>query len=422
VLIVEDENGDVVRETTKDTEQLAQYKTMKECLVYLTHLNYDDTENIMLQKLALEVKLALELDNSQQWSWSNLNTLCWGIGSISGAMNEEEEKRFLVTVIKDLLGLCEEKRGKDNKAIVASDIMYVVGQYPRFLKQHWKFLKTVVNKLFEFMHEVHPGVQDMACDTFLKIAQKCKRKFVTLQAEEKNPFIVELVDTLPTIISDLEPHQVQSFYESVGTLLSDRGQQVTIDRVQLLMRLMELPNRSWKMIIEAATSNAETLMHPEQIKEVIKILKSNSRVCSTVGPLYRHQLEVIFLDMLSCYKLYSQRISDAVAQQGAIATRMDNIRKMRTAKKEILKLLSVFIEKCGGEECPPKQVAQGFLPPVLDPILNDYASNVPEARDSEVLGLFTVVVEKLREDVLEEIPRIMESVFEVTLQVSRIRV
>ena len=30
--------------------------------------------------------------------------------------------------------------------------MYVVGQYPRFLRQHWKFLKTVVNKLFEFMH------------------------------------------------------------------------------------------------------------------------------------------------------------------------------------------------------------------------------------------------------------------------------
>eukprot|EP00959_Pyramimonas_sp_CCMP1952_P079937 1671307-Pyramimonas_sp.AAC.1 len=31
------------------------------------------------------------------------------------------------------------------------------------------------------MHEVHPGVQDMACDTFLKIARKCKRKFVIQQ-------------------------------------------------------------------------------------------------------------------------------------------------------------------------------------------------------------------------------------------------
>jgi len=50
------------------------------------------------------------------------------------------------------LGLCEQKRGKDNKAIIASNIMYVVGQYPRFLRAHWRFLKTVVNKLFEFMH------------------------------------------------------------------------------------------------------------------------------------------------------------------------------------------------------------------------------------------------------------------------------
>jgi exportin-1 len=81
---------------------------------------------------------------------------------------QEDEKKFLVTVIKDLLGLCEQKRGKDNKAVVASDIMYallprcsllcmvvaiclyyfyryIVGQYPRFLRAHWRFLKTVRN-------------------------------------------------------------------------------------------------------------------------------------------------------------------------------------------------------------------------------------------------------------------------------------
>ena len=55
-------------------------------------------------------------------------------------------------------GLCEQKRGKDNKAVVATNIMYIVGQYPRFLRAHWKFLRTVVNKLFEFMHETHEGV------------------------------------------------------------------------------------------------------------------------------------------------------------------------------------------------------------------------------------------------------------------------
>nr|NVI73609.1 embargoed [Cucujiformia] len=152
VLVVENDNGEVVREFMKDTDSINLYKNMRETLVYLTHLDYVDTERIMTEKLQNQV-------NGTEWSWKNLNTLCWAIGSISGAMHEEDEKRFLVTVIKDLLGLCEQKRGKDNKAIIASNIMYVVGQYPRFLKAHWKFLKTVVNKLFEFMHETHDGVQ-----------------------------------------------------------------------------------------------------------------------------------------------------------------------------------------------------------------------------------------------------------------------
>jgi exportin-1 len=154
VLVVENENGEVVREFMKDTDSINLYKNMRETLVYLTHLDYVDAERIMTDKLQNQV-------NGTEWSWKNLNTLCWAIGSISGAMHEEDEKRFLVTVIKELLGLCEQKKGKDNKAIIASNIMYVVGQYPRFLRAHWRFLKTVVNKLFEFMHETHDGVQVM---------------------------------------------------------------------------------------------------------------------------------------------------------------------------------------------------------------------------------------------------------------------
>eukprot|EP00562_Extubocellulus_spinifer_P009336 CAMPEP_0178498312 /NCGR_PEP_ID=MMETSP0696-20121128/15185_1 /TAXON_ID=265572 /ORGANISM="Extubocellulus spinifer, Strain CCMP396" /LENGTH=1087 /DNA_ID=CAMNT_0020126857 /DNA_START=606 /DNA_END=3869 /DNA_ORIENTATION=+ len=409
VLIVEDENGDIVRETTKDTDVIAQYKTMRETLVFLTHLNCDDTESIMLGKLTEQV-------DGTAWSWNNLNTLCWAIGSISGAMSEDEEKRFLVTVIKDLLGLCEQKRGKDNKAVIASNIMYVVGQYPRFLKAHWKFLKTVVNKLFEFMHESHPGVQDMACDTFLKIATKCKRKFVTLQADETAPFICDLVDSLPSIISDLEPHQIQAFYEAVGCMLNDRGPQVTIDRNALLAQLMQLPNQTWRVIMDQAGKNVESLVQPSTIKEIIKILKVNNRVCHAVGSLFTNQLQTFFLDMLNVYKVYSERISAAIAQQGAIATQMSLTRTMRSAKKEVLRLLIVFIDKSGPPEAEPSAVAQGFIPPVLDPILGDYQRNIAGARDPEVLALFTTVVQKLKSHVQNDVPRIMEAVFECTLQ------
>ena len=118
------------------------------------------------------------------------------------------------------LGGAQCKRGKDNKAVIASNIMYVVGQYPRFLRAHWKFLKTVVNKLFEFMHEMHPGVQDMACDTFLKIAQRCKSHFVTVQPGESASFLHDLCANLRHIIGDLAPHQVHTFYEAAGCMVS----------------------------------------------------------------------------------------------------------------------------------------------------------------------------------------------------------
>ena len=80
VLIVEDENGEIVRETSKDTDAITLYKSMRETLIFLTHLDYEDTQNIMLEKLAAQV-------NGTEWSWQNLNTLCWAIGAISGAQS-----------------------------------------------------------------------------------------------------------------------------------------------------------------------------------------------------------------------------------------------------------------------------------------------------------------------------------------------
>lgn len=172
VLIVENDEGEIVREFVKETDTVQLYKTIRECLVYLTHLDVVDTENIMTEKLSRQV-------DRSEWSWHNCNVLCWAIGSISLAMNEETEKRFLVTVIKELLGLTEIQRGKDNKAVVASNIMYIVGQYPRFLKAHWKFLKTVVNKLFEFMHESHEGMPPYSSQIFCCISLTLRQVFRT---------------------------------------------------------------------------------------------------------------------------------------------------------------------------------------------------------------------------------------------------
>jgi len=46
-----------------------------------------------MKRIMLE-KLQKQIDGSE-WSWNNLNKLCWAVGSISGSMSEEEEKRIL---------------------------------------------------------------------------------------------------------------------------------------------------------------------------------------------------------------------------------------------------------------------------------------------------------------------------------------
>ena len=179
---------------------------------------------------------------------------------------------------------------------------------------------------------------------------------------------------------------------------------------------MELPNRTWRVIMDRAKSNVENLVEPSTIKEIIKILKTNNRLCRSVGSLFTHQLQTFFLDMLNVYRVYSERISSAVAQQGAIATQMSLVRTMRSAKKEVLRLLITFIDKSGPPEADPVAVAKGFIPPVLDPILLDYKRNIAGARDPEVLTLFATVVEKLKENVVDAVPRIMDAVFECTLE------
>ncbi|XP_062086336.1 protein EXPORTIN 1A-like [Humulus lupulus] len=246
-------------------------KIMRETLIYLSHLDHEDTKKLMLKKLSKQL-------SGEDWNWNNLNTLCWAIG---------QENRFLVMVIHDLLNLCEITKGKDNKAVIASNIMYVVGQYLRFLRAHWKFLKIVVNKLFEFIHETHPGVQDMACDTFLKIVQKCKRKFVIVQVGENEPFISELLIGLPTTVADLETHKIHSFYESVGHMIHAESDPQKRD--EFLQRLMELPNQKWTEIIGQARLSVDFLKDQDVIRTVLNIVCIDSWLllyfCDVCGAL-----------------------------------------------------------------------------------------------------------------------------------------
>jgi exportin-1 len=55
VLVTEDDNGNLIRQYLKDTDAIALYNNMRETLVYLTHLDPNDTVTIMESKLSQQV-------------------------------------------------------------------------------------------------------------------------------------------------------------------------------------------------------------------------------------------------------------------------------------------------------------------------------------------------------------------------------
>jgi exportin-1 len=230
----------------------------------------------------------------------------------------------------------------------------------------------------------------MACDTFIKIARSCRRHFVTLQLQESEPFIDEIVRNLSKITCDLTPQQVHTFYEACGYMVQAQGNKSHQER--LLSDLMGPPNAAWAEIIKQASHNPDVLHDPETIKIIGNIMKTNVSACSSIGPYFYPQIGRIYHDMLQMYRATSGLISEAVATQGEFATKIVKVRGLRTIKKEILKLIETYVDKAEDLQA----VRMQMVPPLLDSVLVDYNRNVPGARDAEVLRTMSTIIAKLK--------------------------
>ena len=132
-----------------------------------------------------------------------------------------------------------------------------------------------------------------------------------------------------------------------------------------------------------------TLRDPETFENLAVILKTNFRACKSLGHSYFIQLASIYLDMLNVYKvsfryfwsLYfisklkvlSESISTAVLQaSNDSVTKQPLIRAMKTVKKEILNVISLWVSRTTDVEL----VANNFVDPLLDAVLIDYRGNV----------------------------------------------
>ena len=424
IIVIEDEEtGEMVKEVMRDSDTLQLYQTEREILIYLTNLDLDAMKLTILSGFETQIQLLnqyIAVDSTNCWSWRDLNSLCWATGSIAGSMREEDEQIF----VKRILELLNEVRANEMKhlrdeVMYNSCFLYIVSQYPRFMKNNWSFLLNVLERLLQAMHSSNEGIQDMACDAFLKIAESCKyqltvndpRHLGRTDGRNTSPYIQVLVGQIANITRDLNPAQTQLVYKVCGLIIAEE-RDVNL-RNKLLDELMEQANSCWDNFFEEFVANNQFSFDAHTVKSVGNILKINTGVCDGMGYKFHQQFKRINFHMLLLYKKTSVKINEGVQTNGPTYTRAPETRRMRVIKKHIIGMYETFISKSDMRDY--EEIIKNYINPLLTLVLVDYNDSVPDARDYDVLRCMTTVIKKFGEKIPQGALFILEHTFNCTL-------
>ena len=378
-----DEGGDIIYDPTKNTVYQTIHENMRDTLVYLTLIDPYKTQSLLQAKVEEQFNIA---NQSNKIDPSLLNSISWSAGCISGAMPESIEVHLLIHFIRTLLGLCEIIKGKGNKAICASNIMYVVGQYPKFLNGHWKFLKTVVKKLFEFMHETFEGVQDFACETFMKISIKCANNFIIKQDQENEEYIRELVRNVSETTKDLKAHQQLMFYEAIGNMINLENN--LQKKIFYIKQLMEEKNTQWNQIFNEAKQNINILNNSNIVNGLRIIVLLNERVSFAIKTPYWSYGITIFDNLIKSFIYYSNCINENFNNNKGVDI---NTRSYMIYNRTLIKYLTSLVKNTDD-----LQMIQNDMLNQFGNLIETYNKNHIQNKDPNMLLLFSALLEKIQ--------------------------
>lgn len=383
VLVTRDEMRNIVESEVKQSIRLQIYKNMSSTLQQLCKVDLKVALNSISRTLQGHFGNITRQNSFSDWPL--LNSVCWSIGTISNIVPDSDSKDFLVKAIQALLYLCERTPEKQDKAIVAANIMYVVRKNPRFLQRYWKLLQTVIGKLFEFMQEKFPGVQEMACETFEEIARRCRQAFSSDKQTGAIQFLDQLLQDLPRVVRYLPPKLIHQLWKGFGWIIKAEKNDELSNK--LLVSVMTVPNMVWvRSISEFKKDPTQALNDIPLCQNLINVLRTNCSLCETLKQKYNQQLGKILEEMLHVYKVSAHALAQYGESHGPQSMRHDIAIAWRNIIHSSLELLNTSI-KTG---CL-KQF--DIISSSLDVVLTQFSKVLPPARDPLVYVLLTTVVE-----------------------------
>jgi len=395
IIICENDQGNVVKEQQKNTATVLLHKSMHDALCVLTNIDVNDTIEA-IQELITGVH--------QECTINNINRLSWSAGAVSGAIPSDEEKRFVLKILKELLGLFGEASTTEIQAVIASGIMYVCSRYPRFLMEHPQVLDVIIHKLIDFMHHTFEGIMDMAVDSFKTIAESCRRHFLTVHQGQSQTYLEDLLDGMDSIISDLSPELCISIFDAFSKIIAgigDEGQKSHMTR-----QLMARSNDRWGVIAQSfSPDNAAVL------SELIYLLKINGVVAQNVGSSFHIQFNALYQEMMQLYSACNAPICQMYELHNEHSTSIQEFKLLVEIKSSCLSVVNTFVDKTTNTTI----IKNNVLPYFLESVVAEYSQSPPEARVPHVVSLLSTIITRTETSVTPHLPYVYQNIIGPTI-------
>lgn len=428
VLLKFDEQSESVeREYHQDTDEIALYHLMKDTLILFAHLGERETEDLILSTLKEFTDTAQRDRSSDGWNPMALNRLCWAVGAISGALAPEREKMFIVSLLKLLLTFCGVKPGRQNKALIASMIMHITSQYPKFIKSNDSLLETVVDKNFEFACDEFGGVAEMACETYYKVALNCSEKLAVIYSSKqpKVRYLDRILLAVPQILQKLSLREKLTVYHSTALVVAAIPDPQLKQRA--LEQLLQRPLETWRVLLSTiaaamaagdpgAGSSGLEKIDLQTLKKVVEIIQIFQRCAEAVRSLFTPVIDIVFEHLL---KLYADFGRELIALDSVRATHAVP-KEWRKIRRNILSLTSIMLKQSNRDRLLgifwSDQQSFGNRVELISEklivvVFREFKSSPIFLRDPEVILLATTLVEDFHAEIGHHFPSIIAELF-----------
>ena len=228
-------------------------ENIKNIIIYLTYYNIEK----MLTTLSSYLEKIFEDKNLNKNKLFYINFFIENIIKLN--FNNEIKQNlvnFYFKMIKTYLNKINNLKEKNNKILITKLLFSIIYQFPEFLKKNWKLLKSVINKSIEFLNDNLNETIDFL-NILYNLSKICYDEFLKINENEKEPYIIYLINNSKTIFNNINIKEKLILYECIANIIQHEKDINTA--IFYIKNLIKEINFEFDKIFDDFNKNNETL-------------------------------------------------------------------------------------------------------------------------------------------------------------------